>query len=791
MMAVVCAANSYSQTIEKKWTMSVGEPLTSPQVEWISLDADTLMDAVVTGYAPDGQMKIITFQNVGGKTLSKKASLLTGMKEGHVQLADWDGNNRFDLLIAGKTLVNTDALFIFENLGNFTFQKNSNKLLEHRGLFCVGDFNNDGRDDLITVTNEPAPRMRVFRNTAAGLTTVFETEGILISDVICHDFNQDNKTDFIVSGKKQSQPIVQYYVNKYDSLYEVFSLPEGLQGRLTTGDYNLDGRMDVYVVGANQTNANVIKLWKNNTDGFSLQRFVEAPGAREIFAGDLTSDGMIELLTTKKMNDDTLVVALDTLLQTTQLNAFAGITQRAGDFDRDGDLDLLQAIDSVQQTWLRYFQNGSPSNERPAVPFDAFAISAFDKTFIFWERPIDDHTARLALTYDVWLGTQQKNILTPSFSLDHARRLVVAHGNAGSKTGIIIDGLADDRYFYGIQAVDNAYNGSYTICSGGVIPCFDLSREYVQVCRNDIITLEASGNAFWFSTRDGYLGQFKDFTFTATASDTIFSFIPQGVDCSKHKIWTIEVNDGSRSLKEVIYACEGKTIRLGIPPGWKNITWNLQPPVTGVDSVDYIVKGAEKITVEAGSGDCTYKKEFSIKLSIPELAVNGETFQIMKGGNVQLEATGTMSTFLWDPGISLSDNTIANPVATPTETTEYTLTATDSVGCSLTKRVVVQVEQTAFVPNLFTPNGDGKNDLLLIYGLTQANTFQFQIFNREGSMVYETRDVREATNSGWNGFVGGTRQPSGVYYWKVNGKYDTGKRVLLNGKETGSILLVH
>ena len=81
--------------------------------------------------------------------------------------------------------------------------------------------------------------------------------------------------------------------------------------------------------------------------------------------------------------------------------------------------------------------------------------------------------------------------------------------------------------------------------------------------------------------------------------------------------------------------------------------------------------------------------------------------------------------------------------------------------------------------------------MLLVYGLTQASVFSFQIYNREGNVMYETKDIQNATGSGWNGTVRGTLQPSGIYYWKVDGKTMNGEQLLLNGKKTGSILLVH
>ncbi len=81
--------------------------------------------------------------------------------------------------------------------------------------------------------------------------------------------------------------------------------------------------------------------------------------------------------------------------------------------------------------------------------------------------------------------------------------------------------------------------------------------------------------------------------------------------------------------------------------------------------------------------------------------------------------------------------------------------------------------------------------MLLVYGLTQATSFSFQIYNREGNTMYETKDIQEITSQGWDGMVRGTLQPNGIYYWKVDGKTMNGEQLLLNGKKTGSILLVH
>jgi gliding motility-associated-like protein len=102
----------------------------------------------------------------------------------------------------------------------------------------------------------------------------------------------------------------------------------------------------------------------------------------------------------------------------------------------------------------------------------------------------------------------------------------------------------------------------------------------------------------------------------------------------------------------------------------------------------------------------------------------------------------------------------------------------------------VIVEETAFVPNLFTPNNDGSNDALKIYGLGAAREFSFTIFNREGNQVFHTNSVSDAVNIGWNGTLRGADLPAGVYYWRVSGRGDSGKGLQLNGKSSGSIVLL-
>lgn len=82
--------------------------------------------------------------------------------------------------------------------------------------------------------------------------------------------------------------------------------------------------------------------------------------------------------------------------------------------------------------------------------------------------------------------------------------------------------------------------------------------------------------------------------------------------------------------------------------------------------------------------------------------------------------------------------------------------------------VTVKTSRELFIPELFTPNGDGMNDNLTVMG-HGIETISFKIYDREGNVVYETTNVIEATTIGWDGKSDGTDQPTGIYSWDVSG----------------------
>ncbi len=173
---------------------------------------------------------------------------------------------------------------------------------------------------------------------------------------------------------------------------------------------------------------------------------------------------------------------------------------------------------------------------------------------------------------------------------------------------------------------------------------------------------------------------------------------------------------------------------------------------------------------------------------IPKFNVNaGKDTTIVAGQPLQLQVTGgpgaTNLSYSWTPTTGLDNPLIATPIATlPAGTNRFTYTArvTTSQGCYAEDAVNVIVFNTGpeiFVPSAFTPNGDGKNDILRPVPVGIVRLDFFRVYNRWGQLVYSTSEI----GNGWNGNLGGTAQPSGAYVFEAQGLDYLGKTVFRKG----------
>lgn len=166
--------------------------------------------------------------------------------------------------------------------------------------------------------------------------------------------------------------------------------------------------------------------------------------------------------------------------------------------------------------------------------------------------------------------------------------------------------------------------------------------------------------------------------------------------------------------------------------------------------------------------------------SVPTLNLPPE-ITILEGGSgvLKAEATGSGLAYSWSPAIGLNNPNIANPTVAIGDNAIYKVTVTNSSGCIKTAEINVIVLKQPSVPNTFTPNGDGINDIWEIKYLNTYPGCTVNVFNRAGQKVYSSVGYAQP----WDGKTGGSELGMGVYYYIIDPK--NGRRPF-----SGSITIV-
>lgn len=142
--------------------------------------------------------------------------------------------------------------------------------------------------------------------------------------------------------------------------------------------------------------------------------------------------------------------------------------------------------------------------------------------------------------------------------------------------------------------------------------------------------------------------------------------------------------------------------------------------------------------------------------------------------------------YAWQPANGLDCTDCPAPFAQPLVSTLYELMAADEYGCTASAEVEVVVvpRQNVYVPNAFSPNGDGVNDRLFPYaGQEAAQVLRFEVYNRWGGQVFFMESVPpNASSAGWDGQWQGNPAPAGLYAWVVEVELLDGRRVELKGE---------
>jgi gliding motility-associated-like protein len=250
-----------------------------------------------------------------------------------------------------------------------------------------------------------------------------------------------------------------------------------------------------------------------------------------------------------------------------------------------------------------------------------------------------------------------------------------------------------------------------------------------------------------------------------TSNTIMLSIDPQGHASIRISADSVICNGGPAVFSSVV--TDGATNPVyewylnGVATGDVTSTYTESIPVDG--QIVYC-----QVTSDAS---CGLAKSNSIPITVyPRPSVTaGQASQIAPGQGVQLDptTTGDIVSYNWTPAKGLSDSAIPNPVAAPAQTTVYTLTVTSKGGCEASGEVTVDVYTPLSVPNAFTPNGDGHNDVFYVLAGPQgARISELNVYDRWGACVFQNKGGAPGDpHDGWDGTYKGTPAPAGTYVY--------------------------
>ncbi|MCD9019824.1 FG-GAP-like repeat-containing protein [Parachryseolinea silvisoli] len=605
------------------------------------------------------------------------------------------------------------------------------------------------------------------------------------------DLDNDGDVDMLVTSHDDSKII--WLENNGSQVFTPRTLASGEQATfLYTEDMDADG--DVDVLAACEAYGKII-LYKNDGAGVFTSNTIatNVMNVNELYAADVDSDGDMDILAssfnTFSLNDGKIL-----WYENLQSLVFPGYTVSTGvryargvyatDMDRDGDMDVVSVSNSNGQI-LWHENNGSQTF------IDHIAVALTNSSSGAWSV----HAADIDGDGDMDLvGYDFRNFQVLWHENDGAQNFanhIVSTGADGVMVAYAAD-IDGDGDMDIMTASLNDNRIAWYPNNGTPIP----NRAPTFTKGSDIeVTEDAplqSFTAWATSISAGAPSESNQLlTFVVSNDNTALFSTQPTLDATGTLTFKSADNAWGIATVTVLLEDNGGTANGGIDQSVPTTFTITIHPVNDAPWVDAVAD----ITLVAGSP--------SVDLILTGLHPGpGEDSQ-----HLTVTASSDAPFELADPSVTLHGDGTATLLLAPAPGASGTITVTvvirDDGGTArggdddtvITFTVTIEpesgpgVRHAVFLPTLFSPNGDGANDALCVRTADVAD-IRFSIYSPDGHEVFQTTDITEATERGWNGRYHGRDMPAGTYTWTLQGHFTDGNPLTFGKHGYGQVVLL-
>lgn len=345
----------------------------------------------------------------------------------------------------------------------------------------------------------------------------------------------------------------------------------------------------------------------------------------------------------------------------------------------------------------------------------------------------------------------------------------------------------DTSTFYTLQITDG-------ICYDTIVQQVDVRNvqiimpEDTMICRGETVILEplVETNAttlFYWSTNPQFstiLNQDLTNPVLTIAPDktTTYYFKTKFPECELVYPVTIQVSYVTLLEPKEYFVCFNQSVTIEVEAdvceGCSFLWDDDETILTPRDRADIMVNPQQTTTYYVTATDiygCSARKSIEVlwheNTFLRGLEAQTRDKIVMGQDSTYIYATnyGSNYEYVWTPQEGIANPNAASSAVRPEASTIYTITVTDQYGCKMQDTVLIILEETQcgepyiYVPNAFTPNGDGHNDLLYVRGEEIIEKIIFRIYNKWGEEIFYTDTI----NKGWDGTFKRKEAPGGVY----------------------------
>jgi uncharacterized repeat protein (TIGR01451 family) len=440
---------------------------------WGDYDSDDDLD-IVFSYEDSDRSYTRIFRNEGGGVFTEVDVGFVGVDYSYFEWGDYNNDGYLDLLLMGRSHWYPDVYVakIYRNNGDGSFTDiNAGLVGGYFGYGAWGDYDNDGDLDILLTSYNGGTLL--YRNDGGDSFTLVN-EGFIdvgSSPVAWGDYNQDGYPDILLTGFNVDTNIheTKIYRNNADGTFtDINADLIGVDGGSAAwGDYDNDGDLDFLITGCLAIYCYTFNslIYRNDGNDTFVDINAGLPGAGDYYGsswGDFDNDGDLDIL---------LSGIIDSLPATRVYRNDGGDTftdiefdfltkQRGptawGDFDNDNDLDLLLG-------YKIYRNLTNTANTPPAAPTNLSAWGTSNTAYLSWEPSSDDHTQSNTMTYNLRIGTLSggQDVASPMADISTGYRYIPAMGGQYQGTQAVFRWVIPGQiYYWSVQAIDSAFVGS-------------------------------------------------------------------------------------------------------------------------------------------------------------------------------------------------------------------------------------------------------------------------------------------------------------------------------------------